>query len=230
MRWDVFISYASEDRDFAYGVASELRDAGIQVWFDEFELEAGDGLRRTIDKGLRESRYGVVVLSRNFFRKEWPQRELDGFSVRDDGKQKVLIPIWYDVSAKEVAAFSLPLADKKAVSYSGSVKDVVSKLLRAIERDKFAGLKWKPHFLTSSHGLALSILPLQPRGNAVWCAGRFPVTNGEYKKFVKATGHREPSGEHFLGGAWIGPFLPWEDPRFSASEMPIVCVDLSDAL
>jgi hypothetical protein len=230
MNWDVFVSYANEDRRFARRLASELRDSGLRVWFDKFALEAGDSLRRTIDKGLRESKYGVVILSPNFFRKEWPQRELDGFSARDDGKQKVIIPVWYKVSPEEVRAFSPSLADKLSVNYSGSVKDVVSRLLRAIQRDQFAGFKWKPHFTDTSSGIELSVLPLQPFEGIVLCAGRFPVTNREYEEFVKATGHRPPHGERFLDGAWVGPFSPWEDPKFSSSETPVVCVDFRDAI
>jgi hypothetical protein len=94
MTWDVFVSYGTEDKQFARRLAKGLQEAGLRVWFDEFALEAGDSLRRSIDKGLRDSHYGVVVLSHNFFRKEWPQRELDGFTARDDGKSKVIIPIW----------------------------------------------------------------------------------------------------------------------------------------
>src|SRR4051812_10730466 len=110
MNWDVFVSYASEDKPFARCVAVGLQDAGLRVWFDEFALEAGDSLRRSIDIGLRESRYGIVILSPHFLRKEWPQRELDGLTARDDGKEKIIIPIWYKISVGEVKNYSPPLA------------------------------------------------------------------------------------------------------------------------
>ncbi len=67
--WDVFVSYASEDKSFARRLAHGLESAGLRVWFDETALEAGDSLRRAIDKGLKDSQYGVVVLSTNFLRK-----------------------------------------------------------------------------------------------------------------------------------------------------------------
>ena len=34
-------------------------------------------------QGLAQSRYGVVVLSKAFFRKSWPQRELDGLTTKE---------------------------------------------------------------------------------------------------------------------------------------------------
>jgi hypothetical protein len=68
--YDVFISHASEDKDeVVRPLANALKAGGLNVWFDEFELKIGDSLRRKIDKGLANSRFGVVVLSRPFFGK-----------------------------------------------------------------------------------------------------------------------------------------------------------------
>jgi hypothetical protein len=70
---DVFICHASEDKgDFVRPLADELQRQGLRVWYDEFTLKVGDSLRREIDRGLRDARYGVVVLSPAFFVKDWP--------------------------------------------------------------------------------------------------------------------------------------------------------------
>ena len=79
MEWDVFISHAGEDKDqVARPLAKQLTALGVRVWYDEAALTLGDSLNRSIDAGLSRSRFGVVILSRHFFEKEWPQRELDG--------------------------------------------------------------------------------------------------------------------------------------------------------
>ena len=71
MEWDVFISHASEDKDeFVEHLADALVAADFKVWYDEFELKLGDSLRKKIDFGLANCRYGVVVLSKAFFAKE----------------------------------------------------------------------------------------------------------------------------------------------------------------
>ncbi len=65
--WDLFISHASEDKDeIARPLADQLVEAGLKVWFDEYELTVGDSLRRSIDQGLAQSRFGVVILKRTF--------------------------------------------------------------------------------------------------------------------------------------------------------------------
>ena len=73
MQYDVFISHASEDKEeIARPLYKCLIAAGFRVWLDEFELTIGDGLRRSIDHGLANSKYGVVILSSEFFKKHWP--------------------------------------------------------------------------------------------------------------------------------------------------------------
>jgi hypothetical protein len=126
MPWDVFISHASEDKDtIARPLAASLRAAGLRVWFDETELRLGDSLRRSIDNGLAQCRYGVVIISPSFLRKEWPQRELDGLTAREIGSRKVILPIWHDVSFADVARYSPVLADRLAVRSELGLTQVV---------------------------------------------------------------------------------------------------------
>ncbi len=113
--WDVFISHASEDKaEVVRPLAKELEALGLSVWVDEFTLTIGDSLRRKIDHGLRRSRYGVVVLSHQFFSKEWPQKELDALVAREKSGEKVILPIWHQLTRDEVAHHSLLLADRLA--------------------------------------------------------------------------------------------------------------------
>ena len=82
--WDVFICHASEDKDdLVRPLAKALQAQDLKVWYDEFSLTLGDSLRRTIDLGLATSKYGIIVLSPDFFAKEWPQWELDGLCARE---------------------------------------------------------------------------------------------------------------------------------------------------
>lgn len=115
--FDVFISHASEDKDdVVRPLANALREAGLSVWYDEFELRIGDSLRRKIDRGLGSSRFGIVVLSQAFFGKGWPEYELDGLVTRAVSGDQILLPIWHNVSKSEVIKYSPSLADRLARS------------------------------------------------------------------------------------------------------------------
>ncbi|WP_324826162.1 toll/interleukin-1 receptor domain-containing protein [Aeromonas sp. ASNIH3] len=43
-------------------LATALINEGLNVWYDEMTLRIGDSLRQKIDKGLANSRVGLVVL------------------------------------------------------------------------------------------------------------------------------------------------------------------------
>jgi formylglycine-generating enzyme required for sulfatase activity len=134
MDWDVFISHAWEDKeDIARPLAEALRRKGLRVWYDEFTLTLGDSLRRSIDRGLAQSRYGVVILSPYFFAKEWPQKELDGLAAREVSGEKVILPVWHNITADQVREYSPTLADRVAVSSDRGLEHVVQELLRVIK-------------------------------------------------------------------------------------------------
>lgn len=134
--YDVFICHASEDKaDFVRPLAVALRAKGLRVWYDEFTLRVGDGLRRSIDKGLAESKFGLVVISPSFFKKQWPQRELDGLVAKEIDDRRIILPVWHNVSLTEVREQSIILADRIAANSSEGIQAVVEKLLLAISEN-----------------------------------------------------------------------------------------------
>ena len=131
-RWDVFISHASEDKDFVRPLAEALRQSGLSIWYDEFTLKVGDSLRRKIDEGLAQSRYGIVVLSHLFFAKNWPQSELDGLMSNQIAGNNVILPVWHNLTAKEVQSYSPMLSGLIAAQSGEGMEQVVRKLREAM--------------------------------------------------------------------------------------------------
>ena len=131
-KWDVFISHAYEDKDaIARPLALALARIGLAVWFDEFTLTAGDSLTKSINHGLENSKYGIVIVSQKFLAKKWPQRELAGLFAKED-KSKVIIPVWHEVTEQLVRSHSPILADRVALKSTASLDELVRELLRAM--------------------------------------------------------------------------------------------------
>lgn len=131
--WDVFICHASEDKTTVVEpLAAALKGEGFAVWYDRSELTIGDSLRQKIDEGLINSRFGIVVISPKFFTKRWPGLELDGLVQKEIAGEKVILPVWHQVSYPEVAGYSLLLAGKVAGSTSQGISALVQELIRAI--------------------------------------------------------------------------------------------------
>jgi hypothetical protein len=137
MQYDVFICHASEDKDdFVRPLAELLRHQHVEVWYDEFSLSIGDSLTQKIDEGLQKSKFGIVVLSSNFFKKPWAKRELSGLTFKEMlEKRDVILPIWHRVTVEEVAKYSLPLADKKAASSVDGINSVLRQIIKKVKPD-----------------------------------------------------------------------------------------------
>jgi hypothetical protein len=133
---DIFISYASEDKDaVAVPLSNALVARGWTVWLDERELTVGDSLNGHIEAALARSRFGVVVLSPASFAKEWPQRELAGLTAREvDAGTKVILPVWHEVDRHYVVQRAPVLADRLGALTSAGIEDVANRIAAALER------------------------------------------------------------------------------------------------
>ncbi len=136
--YDVFISHASEDKEeLVRPLALAMQEEGLKVWYDEMTLKVGDSLRRSIDKGLSNSSYGVIVLSEPFFSKGWPQYELDGLVSKEIEGKKVILPVWHKTSMDQVRSYSPTLADRIALKTSDlSVRQIATQIADVVSSEE----------------------------------------------------------------------------------------------
>jgi len=211
MLYDVFICHASEDKDsFVRPLAEALRDKHLQVWYDEFTLTLGDSIRRAIDIGLQQSTYGIAVLSKAFFAKNWPQYELDGLVDREmAGGQKVILTIWHGLTHDDVAACSPALAGKWAISTHRGLDEVVAQVLKVVRPEG------SPLLIARDFVISFGLEP--------------PVVTDPYWLLaVEASNRMGPAGAYVpddaVWGRWGFPLPPrenaeeWEEPPPGAEE------------
>ena len=131
--WDVFISHASEDKETAARpLTAALEQRGVRVWLDENMVRVGQPLMAAIDKGLGESRLGVVILSERFFAKQWTRHKLDALAAREEALGQVLIPVWHGVDSHTIEAHSPQLAKRIGVSTELGAEHVATQVLRVL--------------------------------------------------------------------------------------------------
>lgn len=67
----VFISHETEDKEsFSDEFVRILQEKfNLKVWYDAISIKWGDSIRTEIDKGLKKSKFGVVILSRSYVSK-----------------------------------------------------------------------------------------------------------------------------------------------------------------
>jgi hypothetical protein len=130
-----FISYDLRDREaIAKPLALALQKIGCPVWYDEFSLKVGDSLRASIEKGIKECRKCVFIITPNFLANGgWAKREYESIFTRElVEKQNVILPICQGVTFQEIYAYSPVLADRVAVQWKDNADEIARRLAAAI--------------------------------------------------------------------------------------------------
>lgn len=139
-KYDVFISHASEDKHtFVEPLTKALKDAGIKTWYDADQIGWGESIRQSIDKGLIDSRFCIVVLSTDFFKKHWAGTyELNAIFQRVALERNPLIlPIWHNITIEEISQYNLTLPDIKALNSSThTLEQIVNAMKVKVSVDK----------------------------------------------------------------------------------------------
>jgi hypothetical protein len=130
---DVFLCHAWDDRQ---GVAKELHDLlvanGVSVWFSEKDVGLGVPLMRAIDKGLANSRIGLVLVTPALLQR-LPQegiadKELSALLARDQ-----LVPIVHNTTYEALREVSPLLASRSGLSTAEDpIADVAAKLAELV--------------------------------------------------------------------------------------------------
>lgn len=98
---DVFISYATEDNDFASDIAYGLKANGLSVWYATLSLKVGDKLLDSIEKGLQLSRSGMLIVSEAYLAKGWTSYEMDILIRQHIEGSKKILPVWLGLQSSK---------------------------------------------------------------------------------------------------------------------------------
>ena len=132
-----FISHDSSDKEnIAKPIAIGLQKFQCPVWYDEFSLKVGNNLRTTIEKGLKECKKCVLILSPSFFSNNgWTKTEFDSIFTRQILKEtNLILPVWYNVTKHDVYNYSPNLLNIKGLDWNSLGNDeVIRQLHRAID-------------------------------------------------------------------------------------------------
>jgi len=135
-----FISHDSRDKDDIVRPLAQalIRTPGTMIWFDEFSLKVGDSLREKIEKGLKECKHCVLILSKHFISNSgWTKREFDSVFTREIlEKENLILPIWVNVSKEEVYKYSPYLVDRVGLNWNLGIDTVCAGLLSKINEKR----------------------------------------------------------------------------------------------
>jgi hypothetical protein len=126
----VFLSHSSQDKEFTDRLVVDLEKAGVDVWYDRWEIRAGDSIVSKINAGLKDSDYVLVVISPNSVGSPWVTLEINAALIESLGnRSSYLLPVL-------LADTDLPpvLRDRRYADfrrdYEGGLREVLDVLVQ----------------------------------------------------------------------------------------------------
>lgn len=103
-QYDVFISHASKDKsDYVDLLYMSLKKLGINIFYDTEVLSWGDNWKQVILNGTASSEFAIIVISENFFDREWTEKELTEFLEKQNSSgQKIVLPLLHKISLEQL--------------------------------------------------------------------------------------------------------------------------------
>jgi len=130
--FNAFISYAFEDKTFASEIVGALTSSGISVWYAEIDLKVGDKLLDAIENGLRNSDFGILLISPDYLKKGWTNYEMDTLIRQSIEKNKKLLPIWHGVTKEDVEKRHTGLSGVVSLRSDIGIRSLSMKLVDVI--------------------------------------------------------------------------------------------------
>lgn len=117
---------------------------GICLFYDSTAITWGDKWKEKIIEGLHSSEFAIIVLSEQFFDREWTERELhELLEQQNENKQKLVLPLLYGIIIEQLTKKYPQLGEIQCISAMTYSREKIAILLakELIKRYKAIGGK-----------------------------------------------------------------------------------------
>ncbi|HEY6351110.1 MAG TPA: TIR domain-containing protein [Candidatus Angelobacter sp.] len=124
--YDVFLSYSAKDKTIVHQLAQQLKQDGLRVWLDAWEVRPGDNIPNKIEQGLESSAVLLLCMSANVFGSDWTALESQTFRFRDPlNKDRRFIPVRLDEAEPRGSLIQFDYIDWREEEKDGEYKRLV---------------------------------------------------------------------------------------------------------
>lgn len=120
VKCDVFISHASMDKEsFVEELYKSINKLRVNIFYDKEAFEWGDNWKDKLLENIEKAEFAIIVISENFFGREWTERELNEFLNRqNENGQKLILPILHNITLEQLQEKYPTVADIQALDSS----------------------------------------------------------------------------------------------------------------
>ncbi|KAL4585957.1 hypothetical protein LXL04_010585 [Taraxacum kok-saghyz] len=131
-KYHVFLSFRGEDtrKTFVDHLYASLKRLGIQAFRDNEELEKGKRIDELFD-AIEESRFFIIVFSKNYASSSWCLKELSKIMECQDGKKRIAYPLFHNVDPSDIRRQSRPVG--RAIAKHKADKQIIKIWKKALE-------------------------------------------------------------------------------------------------
>lgn len=117
--------------DSLYNAINKL---GIDIFYDKEEISWGDNWKDRILKGTKNSEFAIIVISKNYFGREWTEKELVEFLNRqNESGQKIILPLLYEIDFDEFLKLYPQLSEIQTLKvYDNSTNNIAILLAKEL--------------------------------------------------------------------------------------------------
>ena len=127
-KYQVFISFRGSDtrKKFTSHLYEALKRNGITTFRDDESLERGEFISPELLRAIEESRFAVVIFSKNYASSSWCLTELTKIVECMDEKKLTVLPVFHDVDPSDVRKLRGTFADGFAKHLNDNTKNMHS--------------------------------------------------------------------------------------------------------
>ena len=167
------MSYTSDDAELAERIANELQANGIDTWWDNWCISAGDSLRQKIDEGLGNCTHFLVLLTPNSISKPWINQEMDAGLVRKLNNECKFIAVRSQLPATDLPALLTGMLAPE-IKVDGDITQLINDI---------HGIRRKPPLGPSPHAESKESHTQSGYSVAANTVARYFVDNTKYGTF-----------------------------------------------
>lgn len=142
-KYDVFISHANADKlTYVDELNDSLSKLKINIFYDKDALDWGDDWKGQILAGVEQSEFAIIVISKNFFHREWTERELNELLNRQNKSgERIILPILHQITFEQLQEKYPAIASIQALKSADYSCDEIalkfaSKLIKKLKQSR----------------------------------------------------------------------------------------------
>lgn len=134
--YDVLLSFAGENRDYAEKLANKLSEKGVQVFYDNWNIASlwGENLCTFLGKTYRDnSLFCVTIISKAYCEKKWTKHEMEFIQARELQGEVYWLPLFLE----NVNMPELSETRGKVCAWEFDIDEIVEFLCEKIKKKKY---------------------------------------------------------------------------------------------